>query len=184
MKFLIKTTLLIALVAGISSCTGPSPQKVVAQTWLNTNNITSHFSPKFFGTLLEMKSKGRITVFKNGETTNGTAVEYVRQNIIPQVNESLKKVESLPEKKETKELKAASLDVFNYGKEIFENDYVAIAKMIDEKQPADIIVAATVDLFSKHEAEMYKRLDKLDSFAIPYAEKHNIPVKTMNNQLR
>jgi len=184
MKRGIRIIRLLFFAASICACAGPSPRKVVAQTWLNSNNITTHYSPKFFTELMERKAKNNITVFKDDTVTKGTAVAYVQQYVIATVDESLKKVEKIPVKPDTKALVHASLEVFRYGKEVFENDYLTIATMIDEKQPTETIEAAIDQLFAKHDAEMQARLDRLDSYAIPYAEKHNIPTHHVNSQPR
>lgn len=174
--------LLTVLSLSLTSCNPVSPDKVVQRAWLNTNNITTRYSPKFFGQLRELKAKGNITIFKDKEVTKGTAVEYVNQMIIVPHNESLQKVEELPEKEDTKALKAASLELFRYSKEIFENDYLDIARMIDENRPDMEINTAIEDLFLRHDQEMETRLNRLDDQVIPYAEKHNIPIETVHNQ--
>ncbi|RAV28691.1 hypothetical protein [Sinomicrobium soli] len=172
-----KIILFLAFATAISSCTGPSPRKVVAQTWLNVNLVTAHYSPKFFTELRERKANNNITVYKDNAVTKGTAVEYVTQNVIGPLDEALKKVERLPVENDTKALIQASLEVFRYSREVFENDYLAIARSIDEKQPEDAIETAVDELFAKHDGAIQTRLDRLDSYAIPYAEKHNIPIQ-------
>ena len=174
--------LLTVFSLNLTSCNPVSPDKVVQRAWLNTNNVTTNYSPKFFGQLRELKSKGNITVFKDNEVTKGTAVEYVNQLIIVPHNENLQKVEDLPEKEDTKALKAASLELFQYSKEIFESDYLDIATMIDKERPDMEINIAIEDLFLKHDPKMETLLNRLDELVIPYAEKHNIPIKTVNNQ--
>ncbi|MBC9797220.1 hypothetical protein [Sinomicrobium weinanense] len=176
--------LLSVLSVSLTSCNQATPDKVVQRTWLNTNNVTARYSPKFFGELRALKAKGNIIVFKENEAIKGTAVEYVNQMVIDPLNESINKVEGLPEKEDTKELIAASLDVFNYGKEIFENEYLDIATMIDEGQPEKAIDAAIEKLFVTHDENMQVRLLYLDELAISYAEKHNIPIQKVNNQPR
>jgi len=178
--FIVLTVLSLSL----TSCNLVSPDKVVQRAWLNTNTITTNYSPKFFGQLLELKAKGNITVFKDNEVTKGTAVEYVNQTIITPLNESLQKVAELPENEDTKALKAASLELFRYGKEIFESDYLDIATMIDGERPEMEINTAIENLFLKHDLEMGTRLNRLDELVIPYAEKHNVPIKIVNNQPR
>lgn len=172
--YYIKCLLLIAL-AGIISC-GPSPKKVVARTWLNTNNVTTYYSPKFFNELMEKKAKNNITVYKDGAVTKGTAVAYVQQYVIATIDENLKKAEGLSAKGDNKELIDTSLEVFRYSKSVFENEYLDIAEMIDEEKKSEEIITAVDELFAKHDGAMQTRFDRLDSLAIPYAEKHNIPI--------
>lgn len=148
-----------------------SAQKVFDQTWLNTNHVSMYYSPKFFMELMERKEKNNFTA------TGGTAVEYVQLTAIAAVDESLKKVESIPEKPDTKELVQSSLDVFRYADEIFKTEYLEIAAMIDAEKPSEEINAAIDKLFAMHDGEMRKRFKQLDSYAIPYAEKHDIPIK-------
>ncbi|MBD1423213.1 hypothetical protein [Sphingobacterium chuzhouense] len=172
--YYIKCLLLIAL-TGMVSC-GPSPKKVVAQTWLNTNNVTTYYSPKFFNELMEKKAKNNITVYQDGAVIKGTAVAYVQQYVIATIDENLKKVEDLSAKGDNKELIDASLEVFRYSSDVFENEYLDIAEMIDEEKPSEEIMSAIDDLFAKHDGEMQIRFDRLDSCAIPYAEKNNIAI--------
>lgn len=182
MKYTLKTLVLIAVVLSLFSCNRVSPDKVVAQTWLNVNKITSHYSPNFFRLLQEMKSKGTINIVKNNEVVKGTAVEYINQIIIPSVDESLKKVEKLPVKEDTKEIINASLEVYKYGKAIFENEYLVIAAMIDEGKPEAKINNTIENLFAVHNPIMQKKLDRLDALVFPYAKKHNLPFKTQTSK--
>ena len=119
MKYIFKTLVLLTVAISLLSCDAASPDKVVAQTWLNVNNITSHYSPNFFRNLQEMKSKDNITVVRNNELVKGTAVEYVKQYVITPVVEAQKKVEQLPAKEDTKEIITASLEVYKYGRAVF-----------------------------------------------------------------
>jgi len=178
----IKMIFLAALFTSLISCNQSSPDKTVQVAWLNANRVVAHYSPRFFGELRELKSKGNITVFKDNKTVKGTAVEYVNQLAVAPLNESMQKVKDLPEQEDTKAIKAASLAVFEYGKEIFENDYLHIAALIDEGQSAAEIDAAIEDLFAKYDPEMQARLNRLDELVIPYAEKHDIPIQKVNNQ--
>ncbi|GAB3019401.1 hypothetical protein GCM10027051_25610 [Niabella terrae] len=168
---------LVLLVIGIGSCSGPTPRKVVAQTWLNINNITAHYSPSFFENLMAVKLKENITIIRNEAPTKGTAVEYVTQMVLDPLNESLKKVEKLPFDTETKPIIDASLEAYRYARTVVEKDYLAVAAMIDENQPADTIEMAVATLFEKHDTALQIRLDKLDSYVLPYAEKHKIHIK-------
>lgn len=172
-----KIILVLLLVVSLCSCTGTSPKKVIAQTWLNTNNITAYYSPKFFKGLIEKKAKNNITVYKDGTVTNGTAVEHVQQYIIATIDENLKKVEGISVKEDNKELVGASLEIFKYSRAVFENEYLDVAAMIDDEKPSEEIHAAIDNLFAKHDGEMTAKFDRLDSYAIPYAEKHNIPIQ-------
>lgn len=178
----IKMIFLAALFTSLISCNQPSPDKTVQVAWLNANRVVAHYSPRFFGELRELKSKRNITVFKDNEVAKGTAVEYVNQLAVVPLNESIQKVKDLPEQEDTKAIKAASLAVFEYGKEIFENDYIQIATMIDGGRPAAEIDAAIENLFAKYDPEMQAKLNRLDELVIPYAEKHDIPIQKVTNQ--
>ena len=184
MKYRAKTIMLLTVVISLFSCNRVSPDKVVAQTWLNVNNITSHYSPKFFRNLQEMKSKGNITVFRNDEVVKGTAVEYVNQYVITPVVEAQIKVEKLPAKEDTKEIIAASLEVYKYGKAVFENEYLTIATMMDEEKPEAEIYTAIENLYIVHDPVMQKKLDRLDELVLPYAKKHKIQIKTYGKGLQ
>lgn len=184
MKYIAKTIMLLTVVISIFSCNGVSPDKLVAQTWLNVNNITSHYSPNFFRNLQEMKSKDNITVIRNNEVVKGTAVEYVNQYVITPLVEAQKKVEKLPVKEDTEEIITASLAVYQYGKTVFENEYLTIATMMDEGKPEAEIYAAIENLYIVHDPVMEKKLDRLDELVFPYAKKHNIQIKTFGKGLQ
>ena len=183
MKYIFKTLVLLTVAISLLSCDGVSPDKVVAQTWLNVNNITSHYSPNFFRNLQEMKSKDNITVVRNNELVKGTAVEYVKQYVITPVVEAQKKVQQLPAKEDTKEIITASLEVYKYGRAVFENEYIAIATMMDEGKPEDEIYTAIEKLYIVHDPVMQKKLDSLDELIFPYAKKHKIRLKTYGKGL-
>src|SRR5690606_17946698 len=90
---IVKIILPAILSAGFASCNRVSPDKVVEVAWLNANQVVAFYSPKFFGELRELKSKGNITVFKENKPIKGTAVEYVNQMVVAPFNESMQKVE-------------------------------------------------------------------------------------------
>jgi len=185
MKYIAKTLVLLIVAISLFSCNHqPSPDKVVAQTWLNVNNITSHYSSNFFRILQEMKSKDNITVVRNNEVIKGTSVEYVKQYVIAPVIAAQKKVEKLPEKEDIKEIITASLEVYKYGRAVFEKEYLAIALMIDEEKPEAEINTAIENIYIAHDPVMQEKLNKLDELVFPYAKKHKIPIKTYGEELQ
>ncbi|MGV3762943.1 hypothetical protein [Parapedobacter sp.] len=182
MKMTTKTLFLSIVSYTLFACNQASPKKVVDVVWLNVNRVTANYSPQFFGELRELRASGGMAVAQNNEKIKGTAVAYVNQYVIGPLDESMDKIEKLPENEETKALIAASLEVFNYGKGIFENEYLSIAKMIDAESPASEIDAAVEKLFATHDEHMHGRLADLDELVIPYAEKHGVPIQLVNNR--
>ncbi|MGS2739778.1 hypothetical protein [Sinomicrobium sp. M5D2P17] len=176
MKSTAKISLLLFIGLTFLSCDQTSPRKYVEVTVLNTNLVTSRYTPSFFEELRELEKQGRIAVFKDGEMKKGTAEEYVMQNAIAPVDVSIKKVKELEVKDDTHDLIAASLDVLQYSKEVFENEYRNIAEMLDTNRSQAEIDSAIHKLFRTYDREMEKKLRHLDELAIPYAEKHNIPL--------
>ena len=176
MKSTAKTLLLLFTGLIFLSCHQTSPREDLEITVLNTNLVTSRYTPSFFEELRELEKQGRIAVFKDGEMKKGTAVEYIMQNAIAPVDESIKKVGELKPKDDTKDLIAASRDVLQYGKEIFENEYRNIAEMLDANRSQAEIDSAIHKLFKDHDREMEKKLRHLNQLAVPYAEKHDIPL--------
>lgn len=172
----IKITLQLFMGLIFLSCEQTAPRKYVERTVLNTNLVSGRYTPSYFNEVRELKKQGRIKVFKDGKMEKGTAVEYVMQNTIDPVDESIKKVKGLKKTEDTRDLIAASLDVFRYGRKIFENEYVSIAKMLDENRPQEEIDSAIQKIFETHDREMEKKLRYLDELAIPYAKKHNVPL--------
>jgi hypothetical protein len=177
----INIKILLVLLVGVifQSCNTASPRKYIEVAVLNTNRITRMYQPGFFSEMRELKNQNRLTVFENGKPKNGTAVEYVRQTAITPVEEYIAKVRVLKETDDTRDLLTASLDVLQYGKGIFESDYISIAKMLDEDKSQAEVDAAIQKLFETRDPEMEEKFKRLDGLAIPYAEKHDVPLEYM-----
>lgn len=177
MKSTLKITLFLFMGFTLLSCSKPSPRKYVEVAVLNTNLVTGSYTPQFFDELQELKNQNRITLYKDGEMKQVTVEEYVRQRTIVPVNEAMAKAEALPETDDSRDLKAASLEVFKYGKQLFEKEYLVIAQMLDDNKAQTEIDSAIQKIFTSHDAEMEKRIRYLDELAIPYAKKHNVPLE-------
>ncbi len=173
-------TFLLLLVLAFCSCQQTSPDKVIGVTVLNTNQVTAFFRPRFFSELLERKKQNSIPVIKDGKTDmNGTAMDYVKMMAIDRVNGALTSVNEIEETEETKPLIGASKDLLEFGKKIFENDYVAVAKMIDEGKPQTEIDAAISSIFETNDAALTQKVKILDDLAMPYAKKHGVDLRVI-----
>lgn len=171
---------LLAFVLTITSCQQVSPDKVIGVTVLNTNQVTAFFRPRFFTELQELKKQNRLVSFKDGKTQpNATAVDYVQMMTIDRVNGALASVNELKATEETQPLIAASKELLELGKRIFEIDYTAIAKMIDDGKPQPEIDAAISKVFETNEAELAQKIKALDDLAMPYAKEHNINLRVI-----
>ena len=73
--------------------------------------------------------------------------------------------------------------MYKYGRAVFENEYIAIATMMDEGKPEAEIYTAIENLYIVHDPVMQKKLDSLDELIFPYAKKHKIPLKTYGKGL-
>lgn len=129
-------------------------------TALNSNLVASAYRPMFLKELMELKSKDGLP--------GATAADYVRQRAINPVAESIESLKGLKETNDTREL-------MQYGKRVFENDYISIAEQIDAGQPQEEIDTVIGEMYEKTEERMLQRFERLDELALDYARKHDVP---------
>lgn len=162
MHYLVRISLFFALVTSMVGCNTTSPQKYVEVTVLNTNLVTAYFRPPYFEEVMAHQ---------------GSAEAYVRQQTATRVEQALEKVNKLNVTDETQPLIKASRDFLTYGKELFETEYIDIAKMIDQQAPQSAIDTAIMEVFEKHTPIMDEKLTALETVAAPFAEKHGVDLR-------
>lgn len=183
-----KTKIITMVITGflILSCNTDSSVKIFDVAVLNTNIINWSSRLKFFDELIELKEKNLAYVAdENSKIKKGTIEEYVTQKVINPINENLNKLEALNKTDENKDLIEASVKLHQFSKNIFENDFLEITKMIDELPSGELsveilepIYLAIEKFYYTHITEMETLMVNLEELAIPYAEKHNIPFET------
>ncbi len=159
MNHFLKLSLFTAFVTTMVGCNNTSPQKYVEIAVLNTNLVTAYYRPPYFEEMMSHQ---------------GNAVDYVRQQTIPSLEQAIEKVKNLRVTDETKGLIDASLDFLVYGKELFETEYIDIAQMVDDNEPQAAIDTAITRVFDQHDPFLVEKLDRLEAVAIPFAEKHGV----------
>ncbi len=165
MKGIYYTAVCILLMAAHQACNQVSPEKYIAVTALNSNLVSTAYRPMFFTELIALKGDGRLT---------GSAKEYVMERAVKPVQKAIGKVNGLRKTDDAKELIATAKEVMEYGQQIFETDYLAIAQLIDTGKPEEEIHAAIAKMYEDTEETLFQKFDKLDQLAIAYAKKHNI----------
>lgn len=174
MKILARGTYLLLLVC--TACSGPSPRKLVETCWLNANRVTAYYEPQFFQNLMDMKASNNILVLVDGKVEKGSAETYVQQMLIDPVSRCLQDVASMTKCKDNEAILDASIAVFQFGKKVFEQDYLRMAQRIDEGVSEEMLASHVEALFTARDPEMFKRLDNLDRLILPYAAAHNIKI--------
>ncbi|MDO5638681.1 MAG: hypothetical protein Q4G28_02330 [Neisseria sp.] len=147
------------------------------QAVLNTNQINSSAS-RYFNRVEQHRQNGQLKVYdeQNKQMVPTDSVEaYVKQNNT-YFKQNVDKVEKLPETDETRAMLQQSLAVFRGAYDVYEQDYLDIARKIDAGAPKAEIDAAIQAADAKLQAVGEER-SKLIELAKPYAEKHKINVK-------
>ena len=160
---------LFCIVLCLVSCNRVSPEKYIAATTLNSNQVAVAYGPMFFQELMELKAKNRLP--------DETAVDYVNTRAIQPVTETLERLNSLPETAETKALIDAAREVMRYGTQVFERDYRDIAGLIDTGSTQAEIDAAIDRMYANTADSMQQKFDHLDQVALAYAKEHDVALQ-------
>lgn len=159
----------------LSSCSSPSPKEYFNKAALNSNLVTAYYKPIFFSEIMELKSKNRLTIFRDQKQQPATAEEYLEDKL-PDLSKNLSEIKSLKKTDETKEMLEASIAYFEQADKIFKIDYWKIAKMIDTNKPQPEIQQEIEKIFITNDPQMFEKTEKLRKAAEIYAKKNNIPL--------
>ncbi len=170
MKNILKYLSLILFVNLLFACSGESPDKVLQRATLNANNASTAYRPIYFREIMEQKSRGIL---------NESAEEYIKSRTIKTIDEAIEKVKSLKKTTDNTDLIDASLSYLEASQQVFEKDYLDIARMIDKGAPGEEVEIAIDQLFERTESSLLDKQEKLTSASKAYAEKHNIDFRVM-----
>lgn len=177
MKPVSKILLLFVLMISLFACQKDHPNAMVKQAWLNTNIVNASYSPEFFKRLQDMGEDGNIKIGSRDEVITEGAVEYVTQNLLKSVTLAIKSTEQMHPTQETEGIIECSLQILKYSKSMFEIEYLQIATMIDERRSETEINASVDELFSTHNASMYRKKNRLNELIHLYQKENDFVIK-------
>ncbi len=154
-----------------------TPQDYFDRTTLSTNAI-SDLGKKDFEDMKRLKEQNAMRIVVNDESKSTEKYEeYVKTGMLFRIGRYVERINDLKPTEETEDLIKASLEVFNFVKSKYENEYIEIAKMMDNGESEDKI-NKKIEQFEKTNLPVfYEKMEKLTAIAIPYAESNGINVK-------
>ena len=172
-----KYILFILMNLAVISCqnNGVNPQKTFKVLGLSLNKIPYKFSQHFKEIRAQYKNGSLTYVTKDNQVKKGVSAEEYVQNMYPSMfDKEIETINNLKVNDETRPMQAASLDVFNYSKEVYETDMLRIAKMIDEGKSDQEIDAAIEELQNTKGDIIDEKFNKAHDLVFPYADKNGI----------
>ena len=106
-------------------------------------------------------------------------VDFVNEMQIGGVDNMMQTVSQFSRNDDNSALLDASLDVLTLEKTIFENEYLAIANIVDAGESEEKITGITQRLNTKYRTDFKQKLDKLNELGKQYAEKNGVQLHEM-----
>lgn len=185
MKKILLYVFLFIYGASVISCDnkGVDPEKIFTKIGFNGNKIPRSFKSHFKEIRTHI-SKGTLTIVtKENKVKEGvTATEYVENTYPNMFEEDIKEIKNLASDEESKPIIDAGLKMFLYADEIYKNDFVRIAKMIDDKKTNEEIDAAIEELDATKGLELDKKYETVMKLLLPYADKNKVEYKILNTK--
>lgn len=173
----IVTLLLITACCMFTSCS-TSPDKTFGIAALNCN-----FLYGFAGTYELKRDLATPSEKLVDEKTLATApmkrAEVVK-NKLTTVEENFEKLKGISSNDDNKELLKASTALYEFVLPVYKNEYTNLAALYDEGAPAEKIAAVEKNITDKYEAKFGELYNTVIKTGTAYAEKHGIPVRTVN----
>lgn len=169
----IKAALIFSFLCSITfiQCSN-SPEEYFGTAVLNVNMLFG-FADNGFSRQLESPS----SELPEG---GGEPVPMTRKELWDQktkfVEENFKKVESLKETGETKNMIDASIELYKFVIPVMKNEYTRLAEMYDNGVPAEQTDALTKEIHDKYYAKYVQLYNTLANAGKVYADKNNIKV--------
>ena len=172
MKKYIFSSLMIYCCFIFSSCTTPAPEKYFDVAVLNSNMVVG-FANNSLSRELEMPSMKMM-----GSTDEPVAM--TRTEIIEDKINFSKKVlsdlEDLNKTSDASDILTTSIAMYEFVINVYETDYLALAKLYDEGAPRETIAAFDAALKAKHASMFELHYENLIRSGKQYAARHNIKV--------
>jgi hypothetical protein len=164
----------MTVVLSYFACTTASPGQYFGIAVLNVNMIHG-----FAGSGMQ-RELASPSVKMIGNDPNKTE-PMKRQDIVDQkidyLEENLKKLNSLKETEDTREMLNASKALYNYVLPVYKTDYMQLAKLYDDGAAAPQIDLLERSIGERHYGNYSRLFDKLTSAGKAFAQKHNISVQ-------
>ncbi|MFT3912294.1 MAG: hypothetical protein QM737_22900 [Ferruginibacter sp.] len=153
------------------SCNTATPEKYFDEAVLNTNSLAGFGGD---GALRQLQSPS-AKLGNNGEVVAMKRTEELDQKI-KFLEEDLKKIRSLKQTAETKEMLQTSLELYELALPVYKNEYTQLAKSFDEGASKESIKLQAEAIHDKYAARYDAVYNKLISIGKVYAEKNAIKV--------
>ena len=178
-KKLNSALVLIAILTGsmlFTSCNNYTPEKTFEIAVLNSNLLSS-----FGHTQINRQLESEPQVYDDAtkKMIPSSYYDYF-QFQIAELEKRQKTIAEIKEDDDNRELLAASKDLFSYAITKQKEGYLPIAKMKDEKVPADQIQTAIADFDASTDKDINTKFTALMNVAKAYIKKHNIIAKVGN----
>lgn len=165
------TILLLFFSLFITTCNTTSPQKTFEIAFLNSNMIVG-FAGNRMSSELENPS---VKLTDDGKTVSMQRKDVI-QSKIDFSEDVLKKLKSLKETDDSREMITASSDLYNFILPVYKNEYQQLAKLYDEQASKEAIESQTQAIRDKYYDDFEKRYNKLIALSKTFAQQHNITV--------
>lgn len=174
----IKTFLLTCCTALLlQSCGNDSPQKCFNTAALNSNLL---FDLAGRGFQQQLASPSEKLVDEKTLATAPMKRAEVVSNKISQVEENYQKVKSLSAGADAKEMKAASMALYEMALPMLKNEYTQLASLYDVNAPAEKIEALEKSINEKYAAKFEAMYNTLHTAGMAYAAKNGLNVREVN----
>ena len=154
-----------------AACNTASPEKTFEIAVLNSNMVVG-FANSRFSQELENPS---VKLTDDGKTVPMKRTEVI-QSKIDFSEDVLKKLKGLKETEDTKEMIAASTELYNYMLPVYKGDYQQLAKLYDENATTESIQSQAQAIHDKYYPGFDARYNKLIGIGKSFAQRHNITV--------
>jgi len=173
MKKIILAALVILCSFLLSSSNTPTPQNYLDTAVLNCDKVAG-----FAGNALSMELENPPIkkTGKNGEKIPMTRREIIEEKISfsEKVLEDVKNMEASPD---ANDILSGSIALHRFVIEVYETDYMALAKLYDEGAPKATIAAFDSAIKNKHASMFELHYENLLRGGKLYASRHNIKLK-------
>lgn len=156
----------------LTSCTTATPEKYFEVAVLNSNMLVGFAGD---GQLRELEASS----MKMGKTKDEFAPMQRKEVVsskISFVEETLKKVKSLQETADTKDIRQASLALYEFVLPVYKNEYMNVANLYDAGASKEKIQTAVQAINAAYIAKFDALYNKLIGSGKLYAAKHSINV--------
>jgi hypothetical protein len=156
----------------VASCNTATPEECFGIAVLNSNFLVGFASD---GQLSELESP----TIKMGKTKDEFAPMKRKEVIdakIAFIEEAFEKIKDLQETTDTKDIRQASLALYEYVLPVYKTEYAHLAKMYDEGALKEQTKTAGRAISDKHYPRFEELYNRLISSGKLYAEKNNIKV--------